>query len=327
MVEFSRQERIRIFTSLFRGRADVFARRWEKWDGGVSGYVPAYTDWSKKNYETLSDHFIEKHLVGDITVGLYPVLKDNTSYFVVADFDEGNWSKQTERFVEECKKNDLPVYLERSRSGKGGHVWCFFEEKYPAYKSRAIFFSLLRSSKNIDDFDKDDSFDRLFPNQDQLSGKGLGNLIALPLQGQPRKNGNSVFVDPVSLEPFPDQWKFLSGVEKVSAEKLNALFVECTGQKEKPNRVKNGEIVITLSGYLSIPKSQINSHLMTFLREELNFFNAEYSMKKNMGMPTYDLEKYFKTVLSEGGGSSRSPRIFTATPIILAGARGTLPNF
>ncbi len=278
----------------------MFARRWEKWDGGVSGYAPAYTDWSKKNYETLSDPFIEKHLIGGITIGLYPILKDDTSYFVAADFDEGNWREQAFRLTEECKKSNLPVYLERSRSGKGGHVWCFFEDKYPAYKSRAIFFSLLRSSKNIGDFDKDDSFDRLFPNQDQLSGKGLGNLIALPLQGEPRKNGNSVFVDPVSLEPFSDQWKFLSSVEKVSAERLDALFVKCTGKNEKPVQMKNGEMLITLSEYASIPKSQINPKLTAFLREELNFFNAEYAMKKNMGMPTYDLERYFKTVLSEG---------------------------
>lgn len=159
----------------------------------------------------------------------------------------------------------------------------------------------MRNSKNIDDFDKDDSFDRLFPNQDQLTGKGLGNLIALPLQGQPRKNRNSIFVDSESLQPLEDQWKFLSCVEKVSTEKLDALFVKFTGQKENPVRTKNGEMIITLAEYASIPKSQVDSRLTTFLREELNFFNAEYAMKKNMGMPTYELEKYFKAVLSEGG--------------------------
>jgi superfamily II DNA or RNA helicase len=132
-------------------------------------------------------------------------------------------------------------------------------------------------------------------------GKGhMGNLIALPLQGQPRKNGNSIFVDPGSLEPFADQWKFLSDVAKVSVEKLDALFVKCTGKTDKLVQMKNGEIQITLSEYVSIPKNQINSKLTTFLREELNFFNAEYAMKKNMNMPTYDLERYFKTVLTDG---------------------------
>ena len=299
MSDFSRQERIRIFNSLFKGRSDVFPKRWEKQDGSGSGYSPVYSDWAKKNFTPLSDAFIENHLIGGITIGVYPILTDNTSYFIAADFDDGKWKEHALRLIEECKKNNLAVYLERSRSGKGGHVWCFFENNYPSYKSRAIFFSLLRSSKNIDDFDKDDSFDRLFPNQDQLSGKGLGNLIALPLQGQPRKNGNSIFVDPISLEPFADQWNFLSNVEKNSTEKLDALFIKCTGKNDKPVQTKNGEILITLSEYVSIPKSQINSKLTTFLREELNFFNAEYAMKKNMNMPTYDLERYFKTVISE----------------------------
>ncbi|TSC62239.1 MAG: type III restriction protein res subunit [Parcubacteria group bacterium Gr01-1014_48] len=301
MAEFSKQDRIRIFTSLFKGRSDVFAKRWEKWDGGGSGYSPVYSDWSKKKFTALSGLFVEKHLIGDITVGLYPIPQDHTSHFIVADFDDGNWHEQAKCLIDECAKNDVTAYLERSRSGKGGHVWCFFEQNYSAYKSRVIFFSLLRASNNIGDFDKDDSFDRLFPNQDRLTGKGLGNLIALPLQGQPRKNGNSIFVDPTSLEPFPDQWKLLSSVEKVSVEKLDALFAKFTVPKENPVHTKNGEILITLFEYASLPKGDMNSHLTTFLREELNFFNAEYAMKKNMGIPTYALEKYFKTVLSEGG--------------------------
>lgn len=122
MPEFSKQDRIRIFTSLFKGRSDVFAKRWEKWDGGGSGYSPVYSDWSKKNFTALSDIFVEKHLIGDITIGLYPILQDNTSYFIAADFDDGNWHEQVKCVIEECTKNDVPVYLERSRSGKGGHV-------------------------------------------------------------------------------------------------------------------------------------------------------------------------------------------------------------
>lgn len=228
-----------LFRSLFRGREDVYAIRWEK--GEMSGYMPAYSfdpymyrlhkmkggtfkSYPDKTYLPLSDEQIAKHLKGEQLIGMYPLLKDNTSWFLAADFDKENWLEECKIFIKACYKNGISAYLERSRSGNGGHVWMFFEEPFPAIKSRKLFIAILENSGAFSIFDKGSSFDRLFPNQDFLSGKGLGNLIALPLYKHTLEQGNSCFIDPETWQPFADQWGFLNTIRKISISKLEALL-------------------------------------------------------------------------------------------------------
>ena len=209
---------------LFACRADVFAVRWEK--ENKSGYMPAikvdpfrlkqhqikggsFKDFTDKEYKTLTKEEIEKHLIGEQSIGIYPLLKDNSSWFIVADFDEDNWIEQCQLFIKVCDEKGIPAYLERSRSGNGGHVWIFFGKPYPASRSRKIVIALLQQSGIFSVYDKASSFDRLFPNQDMLSGKGFGNLIALPFAHATLQKGNSCFVDPINLDPYPDQKAFL----------------------------------------------------------------------------------------------------------------------
>jgi superfamily II DNA or RNA helicase len=301
MSYFPNQRQLDIFTSLFKGRTDVFAQRWEKWDGSVIGYSPVYKDRLKKEYMPLSNLYIERHLLGRVVVGVYPLLADNTSYFIAADFDGIDWLNSATRLFITCKRYELPVYVERSRSGRGGHAWCFFEEPYPAYKSRNILFHLLRESHNTGELDKDDSFDRLIPNQDYHSGKGLGNLIALPLQGRLIRAGNSVFLDPnCNFEPGRDQWNFLNRVEKVSRKKLDELLTKVVNTKRQKGEItKKGQLPLRIAEYISIPKMHITGPLASFLREELNFFNAEYFIKQKIGLSTYNIPKYFKTIVED----------------------------
>lgn len=233
------KSQINLFRSLFRGREDVYAIRWEK--GEMSGYMPAYSfdpymyrlhkmrggtfkSYPDKTYLPLSDEQIAKHLKGEQLIGMYPLLKDNTSWFLAADFDKENWIEECRIFIKACYKNGISAYLERSRSGNGGHVWMFFEEPYPAIKSRKLFIAILENSGAFSIFDKGSSFDRLFPNQDFLSGKGLGNLIALPLYKHTLEQGNSCFIDPETRQPFADQWGFLKTIRKISISKLEALL-------------------------------------------------------------------------------------------------------
>lgn len=224
MSELNIDKKILQFRSLFKGRKDVFAVRWEK--GTKSGYMPAYfydpylyrthkikggsfQTYTDKTYLPLTDDQIAKHLSGKQLIGLYPLMHDNTSWFIAADFDEKNWVADSLKFLNCLKSKNIPAYMERSRSGNGGHVWVFCNHPYLAIKSRKIILSLLTESGVISTFDKNSSFDRLFPNQDTLSGKGLGNLIALPLHKPALEQGNSCFIDPQTLQPFADQWDFL----------------------------------------------------------------------------------------------------------------------
>ena len=189
---------VELYKMLFRGRADVYAVRWEK--ENKRGYMPAYkvdwsdynrhkaqggsfADYSKKEYKVFDNTAIENHLEGKETIGIYPLMEDNTSYFIAADFDDGNWQESILRLYNICEQYELPASIERSRSGNGGHLWIFFEENISAFLSRGLMFNLLMKADIISRFEKEPSFDRIFPNQDTHSGKGLGNLIALPLQG------------------------------------------------------------------------------------------------------------------------------------------------
>jgi hypothetical protein len=193
---YSDNEKLRFFKSLFKGREDVFAIKWEK--GNKSGYMPAYQydpyiyrlhkmkggsfkDYKDKTYLPLTDQQIIKHLNGEQLIGIYPLLQDNTSWFITADFDKENWADECRTVINVCWAKAIPAYMERSRSGEGGHVWIFFDQPYPAIKSRKILISIFEEAGIFSVFDKNTSFDRLFPNQDYHSGKGLGNLIALPL--------------------------------------------------------------------------------------------------------------------------------------------------
>ena len=157
----SLNSQISLYRSIFKGREDIFAIHWQK--GNKSGYMPAYQydpylyrlhktnggslkTYTDKSFLALSDEQIAKHLRGDQLTGIYPLLKDNTSWFIVADFDKEKWSEECLLFINICKEQDIPAYLERSRSGKGGHVWIFFDQPYPAVKSRKILLSLLEKS-------------------------------------------------------------------------------------------------------------------------------------------------------------------------------------
>ena len=223
------RKRIALFRSLFRGREDVYARRWEN-DDGRHGYMPAdVKDWKAINKSSpedrkkvaqktrkflpLTDAVIEKHLLGQETVGVYPLLPDETCWLLAADFDKATWEYDSLAFLETCQELKVPAALERSRSGKGGHIWIFFDRALPAITARKLGCVLLTRTMERRHQVGLDSYDRFFPNQDTMPKGGFGNLIALPLQRTPRKQDNSVFIDS-DFRPYLDQWQFLSTIQQ-----------------------------------------------------------------------------------------------------------------
>jgi superfamily II DNA or RNA helicase len=235
------EEKVRLFRELFRGREDIYALRWESPDGR-KGYSPkSERDWKAyhaakqedrqrvdketRKYLPLTDAVIRSHLTGEVTIGVYPLLLDETCWFLAADFDKKAWQEDAAAFLTSCRDWDIPAALERSRSGKGGHIWIFFERAVAAALARKLGSALLTRSMDRRHQIGLDSYDRFFPNQDTMPKGGFGNLIALPLQRAPREAGNSVFLDDTFV-PYPDQWAFLSSIQRASCAALESLVAE-----------------------------------------------------------------------------------------------------
>jgi superfamily II DNA or RNA helicase/very-short-patch-repair endonuclease len=236
--------KIKLFRSLFRGREDVYPRRFESRKTGKSGYSPACanewvrdvcekprikcTDCPNRRFFQITDEVIAWHLSGqdargfDLVMGVYAMLQDETCFFLAVDFDDEDWQRDAAAFLETCRRLDVPAVLERSRSGNGGHVWFFFEEAIPASLARKLGSHILTETMEHRPEIGLNSYDRLFPNQDTLPKGGFGNLIALPLQKQARQHGNTVFLDG-QFGPFADQWAFLASVRRMSRARIEAL--------------------------------------------------------------------------------------------------------
>jgi len=227
----SSDEKVKLFRNLFRGREDVYAARWEG-RNGKTGYSPAHRKtWSNsfqkrpdepKEYFPLTDQVIHDHLTGKFTAGVYPLLTDETCWFLAADFDKTTWQDDVRAFLQTCADWSIPAGLERSRSGRGGHVWIFFDAPLPASLARKLGATILTRTMERRHQLGLDSYDRFFPSQDTMPKGGFGNLIALPLQHLPRSHGNSVFLA-ADFNPHPDQWAFLSSIRRMSFPEIETL--------------------------------------------------------------------------------------------------------
>ncbi len=336
--------KIALFRSLFRGREDLYPRRFESKKTGKSGYSPACgNEWVRgicekpkikcsecrhRRFLPVIDDVVKWHLSGqddfgkDFVMGLYPMLLDETCFFLAADFDKSSWEEDARAFLKTCHQLNLPAALERSRSGKGAHVWLFFIEAIPAILARKLGCHILTETMEHRPDVGLDSYDRFFPNQDTLPQGGFGNLIALPLQKKARDLGNSVFVNE-DLIAYEDQWAFLSGLRKISRQEAETIvsLAERKGRivgmhlrmseedditpwnrpfihnKTVPASIDLPEsLEIVVGNEIYIPQNGLSPWLRNRLMRLAAFPNPEFYKAQAMRLPTHEKPRMISCV-------------------------------
>lgn len=330
----SLDEKVALFRGLFQGREDVFARRWFSSSSGKSGYQPVCArEWNRekcdkkkykcaecpnREFQPLGYNDIYRHLEGkdpngrDV-VGVYAILPDNSCCFLCCDFDdkscEHGYQDDVRAYVSVCRDWGVPAYIERSRSGNGAHVWILFDEHIKAQTARRLGNAILTEAMEREGRMSFKSYDRFFPNQDFMPTGGFGNLVALPLQGRARKDGNSVFVDEDFI-PLTDQWEYLQRMTKMTAAEVEKLVTrydrEPLGELSKSSESAPWEhplpkpmnkadfpksITIIRSSGIYILTKDLSAKAINHLKRLAAFKNPEFYAKLGMRLPVYNLPR------------------------------------
>lgn len=323
----STAEKVALFRRLFQGRTDVYPVRWEGKTSGKTGYAPSCAnDWvagvcgkprmkcadcTNRVFLPLTDSVIYEHLAGKRTIGVYPLLPDETCHFLAVDFDEAEWREDARAFHQSCRELDVPAALEISRSGNGAHVWIFFASKVSARDARRLGTALISHTCSRTRQLNLESYDRLFPNQDTLPRGGFGNLIALPLQKGPRELSHSVFVD-AGLHPYVDQWAFLASIQPMAPHDIEPTILRATGgvhpldvtfideedlatpwKRSVPSSRKLSgpmpdALSVTLANLIYFEKAQLTQPLANRLIRLAAFQNPEFYKAQAMRMSVWD---------------------------------------
>ena len=315
----SNEEKVKIFMEVFKGRNDVYAKRWTSNKTEKSGYSPV----CKNEFSTykcdkarvkcnecpfrelvpLTNEIILKHLKGEITIGIYPLLPGDLCNFLVIDFDKKTYEKDVIAFWNTCDELNIPIYVERSRSGNGAHAWMFFEESISARMARKMGNILLTKTMEKESLDLN-SYDRLLPNQDTMPKGGFGNLIALPFQGKCSKNGNTVFVNKY-FEVEDNQLEILTNIKRITSDELYDFVekykeddykepeLEEVSDDEIPQKenikdfVFSNNVECILDKQIYIKKLKLLPNEITYLKRLASFTNPKFYELQKLRMPIF----------------------------------------
>lgn len=324
---FTLEQKLEIFMDYFKGRDDVYPYlSINNNNPNVKYYILAcVNEWKKgvcnktmgklckacqyRENKPISKDTIKNHIYDNKTIGIYPMLEDETCYFIAFDFDdkknENHVKEDVLAFAKICDDYNIPIAIERSRSGKGIHCWLFFKDKIKAITARKLGSLLLSKTMEIRDSLKIDSFDRMFPNQDFLPKGGYGNLIALPFQNEPIKYENSIFIDRNFMK-IENQWDYLSSLRKLNEEEVFLTIHDLSNatidighedfdmKKDVKNKKKNDfkfpkEIKVILDDMVYIDKADLSASVKNCFRRLATFANPEFYKKQRMRMSVYNI--------------------------------------
>lgn len=337
-VTLTPRQKVELFGSLFKGRQDIYAKKWKN-KKDVTGFsIACGNEWKpaicekprikcgdcpNKLFTEVNDRTLFDHLSGNTIVGIYPLLENNTCHFLASDFDKSGWQKSVIAMARACDRFEVPHAIEVSQSGNGGHLWIFFSEAVSAQEARKLGFALLDKAMELEPDISFESYDRLFPNQDFMPVGGFGNLIALPLQKEARERGFSQFVD-ANLVAYLDQWSFLAKVKTLSSEQLSKIL---SGREQKDtttnmalnhslpwerntpentlilNEIKNApqSISITLANHMYFNLQEIPSVFAAKLKRIASFSNPIYFKQQALRFSTNGIPRFISCARIETG--------------------------
>lgn len=316
----SNEEKVKIFMEVFKGRTDVYSKRWTSSKTGKSGYSPVCknefntykcdkprvkcNECAYRELVPLTEDIVLKHLKGEITIGIYPLLPGDLCNFLTIDFDKTTYEKDVNEFWNICDEFNIPIYVEKSRSGNGAHIWIFFEESMPASVARKMGNILLTKTMEKASLDLE-SYDRLFPNQDTMPKGGFGNLIALPFQGESSKNGNTVFVNKY-FEVEKNQIDILSNIKRIKASEIYSFIdkykeddykepdiEEILDDDEIPKKENIKDTIFTnnveciFNDQIYIKKLKLLPNEITYLKRLASFTNPKFYELQKLRMPIF----------------------------------------
>jgi superfamily II DNA or RNA helicase len=359
--ESSLSDKLTLFHQRFSGRQDAYAVRWVSRKTLKAGWSPAvrggfYTD-KKTDADLLSltPEILERHLRGsdegvtEFHVGLYPMTTNNRCKLLACDFDGESWKADAAAFSQACEEAGIRSLAEISRSGNGAHVWIFFESWMSASTARQAGTVLLRKAMQKTANIKLNSYDRFFPAQDELPVHApgrfrLGNLIALPLQGNCRRRGTTVFADPDTWKPYNDQFEALAQATPVPETTIKELAVEnkqlaigpvhSVPLSRRPERKElqtglAGKIInIRRSSMLRVKTDDLPPAFITELKHRASIANPEFYRRQAQRFSTFGVPRLV-TCFEHADDELRLPRgLADETRRLLkkAGARVSIRN-
>ena len=305
--------------NLFKGRCDLYAKRWTSNKTGKSGYSPVCknefsmykcdkprvkcSECSYRELLPLTEDVILKHLKGEITIGIYPLLPGDLCNFLAIDFDKKTYEDDVIAFWNVCDELGVPIYVERSRSGNGAHIWVFFEKSIPARIARKMGNILLTKTMEKASLDLN-SYDRLFPNQDTMPKGGFGNLIALPFQGESSKNGNTVFVNKY-FEVLENKLNILMNIKRMKSDEIYEFIdkykeddykepdIEEIIDDDIPKKdiikdtIFTNNVECIIENQIYVKKLKLLPNEITYLKRLASFTNPEFYEKQKLRLPIY----------------------------------------